>query len=92
MMTLNMLAELVANLQKQGHGDKVVVLSSDPEGNGFRPLANEYGEGWMTPQPGMMSTVQLHDHPVEDGVEVVSLWPGYFWKSAPEGVVAGTLE
>lgn len=38
-MTLNQFIEHLRKIQSEGHGDSVVLLSSDGEGNSFSPFA-----------------------------------------------------
>lgn len=79
---MTMLSEVIADLQDlfQEHGDRVVIMSQDSEGNGFSPYSNTYSLGRYAPeQPwwGEFQDEDSTDEPWEgdDVVPAVVLWP-----------------
>jgi hypothetical protein len=78
--------ELIAHLE-EFDGDRLVVLSRDPEGNGFSPLADVSDAAYEAETPGSgwvgieeLTSVEIEagfteDDVKEDGVPALVLWP-----------------
>lgn len=67
--------ELIEKLRRED-GDRIVVLSSDPEGNSKATLDSDFGHGYWLPEDEYVNADEDEDEYDPEGRQpALSLWP-----------------
>lgn len=80
--TVEGLHKILGELIDKGHGQDIVVMSRDAEGNHFSPLPSERGLGWdliYTPETTWFGEICSKDeedrYQTEHSKPAITLWP-----------------